>query len=384
MPPADSSASKEATAGLFGYSVQVSRECCDPAWDTFLTQCPGGHHEQTSLWGQVKNTYGWRPLRIIVKKQDQILGGAQVLIRQFGRWGRIGQISRGPVAASSNPRLVEAVLRGLHNTMRDERLSYLAVVPPYDGAIFEPGLQHLGYWRKPNALPPSGTMTATLLLDLSPSLDDLMARMRATMRKNIRRASRTCMIVRQGAASDVEKFRELMWALCARRGCAPSPPQRDYFEHMWRVFRSAGHVMLLNAESEGETVASIFVVAFGDTVRTWKIGWAGDHARSHPTELLYWEAIRWAKLQGFRYFDFVSIDRDLATKLQNNESIDWSAVWGPDNFKVGFGGSPIVLPEPYYRSYHPLIQTCLRAGGRHVLESPYAAKLLSRLTSSSE
>lgn len=148
--------------GLSGYSVKVSQECCDPEWDAFLARCPGGHHEQTSLWSQVKSTYGWHPLRILVYKQSQICGGAQVLMRELGRRGRIGQVSRGPVALSGDPELVGIILRALDNAMRVERLTYLAVVPPYDGAIFEPGLLRLGFRKKPNALPPSGVMTATL------------------------------------------------------------------------------------------------------------------------------------------------------------------------------------------------------------------------------
>jgi peptidoglycan pentaglycine glycine transferase (the first glycine) len=285
MPPSHSSASAKADCS-FGYGVRISRECCDPDWDAFLARCAGGHHEQTSLWGQFKSIYGWQPIRILVHKQDQICGGAQVLTRQFGRWGRIGQVSRGPVASSSDPELIDTILRELDHAMGVERLTYLAVVPSYAGATFEPALQRLGFWQKPNALPPCGAMTATLLLDLSLTLDELMARMRATTLKQIRRASRTGIIVRQGAASDVEKFRELMWDLCARRGSAPIPPQKDYFEHMWRVLRPSGHVALFVAEFEGETVASIFAATFGDTVRTWKIGWAGAHAKSYPIKLL--------------------------------------------------------------------------------------------------
>jgi hypothetical protein len=46
-------------------TVRISRERRDPDRDSFLVNCPGGHHEQTSLWAEVKGFYGWRGVRDI-------------------------------------------------------------------------------------------------------------------------------------------------------------------------------------------------------------------------------------------------------------------------------------------------------------------------------
>lgn len=208
--------------------------------------------------------------------------------------------------------------------------------------------------------------------------------MRASTRKKIRRATRSGVSVREGLAEDIQTFCDLLWALCARRGTTPTPPQPDFFNHLWHVFHSSGQLKLLFSQFNGEVVSGILLIPFGSVVRCWKIGWAGRHSDKNPNELLYWEAVRWAKLNGYHYFDFVSIKKDFAIKLQNSEAIDWSDVWGPDDFKVGFGGFPIILPEPYYRSYHPFVQTLLRAGGHHLLESHHAAKLLHRLAAAPE
>ena len=86
-----------------GYSVRISRERRDPEWDNFLARCPDGHHEQTSLWGEVKGCYGWQPFRVIVSRGNQILGGVQVLTRRFGRRLQIGYVMRGPSAVSNDP-----------------------------------------------------------------------------------------------------------------------------------------------------------------------------------------------------------------------------------------------------------------------------------------
>lgn len=381
LAPSHSDAVKSKGISVESLSVRISRECQDRDWDTFLARCSGGHHEQTSLWGEVKGIYGWRTLRIVVSSGNQIVGGVQLTTRSLGRWVRIGHIARGPVTVSDDPKLADFILAQLDRAAISEKLAYLVAVPPYNGQIFEPGLVRLGFRRKPDHLPPGGAMTATLLLDLSVGLDSLIARMRMTTRQNLRRAARKGVTVREGTGPDVETFRQLMWALCERRGTSPTPPQKDFFEHLWRIFQPSGFVRLFIAELEGRVISAALTFPFGETVRLWKVGWAGDHAKSFPNEMLYWEIIRWSKSNGYRFFDFVDIENGVARTLQLGEPVDWPSVSGTTSFKIGFGGRPVLLPHPYYRVYDPLLRICLQAGGRKLIESPIVARLLGRLWS---
>ena len=113
--------------------------------------------------------------------------------------------------------------------------------------------------------------------------------------------------MREGTEPDVETFRQLMWALCERRGTSPTPPQKDFFEHLWRTFQPSSFVRLFIAELGGRVISALLTIPFGDTVRAWKIGWAGDHAKSSPNAMLYWDAIRWSKRNGYRLFDLSSL-----------------------------------------------------------------------------
>ena len=68
----------------------------------------------------------------------------------------------------------------------------------------------------------------------------------------------------------------------------------------------------------------------------------------------------------------------MASKLQQGDPIDWAYIKGADNFKIGFGASRVLLPEPYYRFCHPLLRIFAHAGGRRMIESPAVARLLGR------
>lgn len=224
-------------------------------------------------------------------------------------------------------------------------------------------------------------MTATLLLALSTDLTKLKAGMKKRMREDLRRAARAGITVREGTEPDVETFRQLMWALCERRGTSPSPPQKDFFEHLWRSFQPSGFVRLFIAELEGHVISALLTFPFGETVRAWKIGWAGDHAESSPNAMLYWEAIRWSKDNGYRLFDIVQIENSLARALQQGLPVDWASVGGISLYKTGFGASPVLLPEPYYCFYHPLLRIFAQAGGSKLIEAPVVARLLGHLWS---
>lgn len=356
--------------------LAVSRALCDPEWDEFVADRDDGHHEQSSLWAQVKAVYGWQPLRLTLRRGSTIVAGAQILTKQTRFGVRVGFISRGPVVGdqSVGPLLIEH----LNRVARAEGLAYLAVTPSYDGAFLVPELQASGFLLKPPSLPPGGLTDATVILDMSSSVSDLLAGMRRSTRRAVLRGEAKGLTFREGTESDLKLFRELMLVTCRRRGVAPTPPQEDFFEQLWKVFHPHGAVNLFFAEVAGEPVSTALFFPFGKTVRGWKRGWSGAHGQLEPNEALDWAIIQWAKQRGYRFYDFIGIERELARQLLEGVSVDWNQVSGASRFKLGFGGAPAVLPLSYYRSYHPVARILLRTGGSRLAESSGFAKLLER------
>ncbi len=362
------------------WTIQVSTSLQDDAWDRFVFNAPHGFHEQTSLWSQVKAVYGWRPLRLTVRDRQGMVAGVQILIRTVRGSYRVGYASRGPVVPSRDPHLVSLLLDEMVRAARSAKVGYLAIAPPYDGHVLASHLHHRGFRRKPDALPPGSVMSATLLVDLSQDLDTIQAKLRMQVRQHIRLAQRRGVVVRQGSKEDVQTFRALMVSLCERRGISPTPSEKDFFENLWNVFAPRGLIRIFLAEVHQQPVAAILVFCFGDTARVWKAGWNGEYGDRRPNNLLYWEAIVWAKQNGFRYFDLMGIERALAEQLLSGSPIDWTRIAGPDNFKIGYGGVPLVIPETCYRMMSPLPRLVLGLGGQRLLESPRLAHLLERLS----
>jgi len=107
----------------------ISREVEDTHWDKFLQETPLGQFQQSTIWARVKATEGWRAVRVVLTVDKEIVGGFQILWQSSWR-GRVGYVSKGPVALPGYPGLAEYATELLQRLGRRERFRALVVQPP--------------------------------------------------------------------------------------------------------------------------------------------------------------------------------------------------------------------------------------------------------------
>ena len=277
--------------------VQLHHNCIVDEWDRFVGDTVQGHFEQTSRWGMVKQAYGWQPTVIEVREEGTLVGGVMIILRRHRLGGVLGYVSRGPLSRDDNSSYGSAAVDALCAFANQARVNYLVVIPPFHtNDHWTYPFRQRGFFTKPRELPPADLgLTATLTIDLTQSLETILAGMRKATRYEVRKAYQAGLMVRKGSYADIPIFWELMVALCQRRGGSPSPKQRDFFETLWRYFadEEAGHVFI--CEYDQKPVSALFGVSFGHVFRGWRVGWNGEHKKKHPNHLLWWEAIKWAK-----------------------------------------------------------------------------------------
>jgi hypothetical protein len=154
----------------------------DDAWDEFVESLPDGHHEQTSLWGQVRAKNGWEVRRIIIRENGKIVAGTQMQIRSLRRFGRMAYITYGPCLRAHDPILENAVIAGLKQHARLMGVRFMAVGLPYDGHYLVPGLVAAGFQRKPARFHPH-FLEATAVINLSREPEQIFAAMRRSTRQ---------------------------------------------------------------------------------------------------------------------------------------------------------------------------------------------------------
>jgi lipid II:glycine glycyltransferase (peptidoglycan interpeptide bridge formation enzyme) len=117
-----------------------------------------------------------------------------------------------------------------------------------------------------------------------------------------------------------------------------------------------GYVKLFVAEYEGEVVSAQLAVPFGDTVINKMSVWNGRYGEHRPNEALQWAAIQWAKMQGYRYYDFEGIKPSAAEAMINEEPLSDSLKQTVTSFKLGFGGQAVLFSGAYNYLYNPLFR----------------------------
>ncbi len=297
-------------------------------WNDALLRLPDAHVLQTWEWGAFKERHGWRAERWLWEKEGRPQAAASVLSRPLGPWSSgVMYVPKGPVLDYDDTDLLTSVLSDLEHLARERGAIFLKIDPdvradsPTGEAVVD--LLRRRGWR---CSPEQVQFRNTLLLDLTGSLDEILARMKSKWRYNIRLAVRKGVTVRPGEASDLPLLYEMYRETSLRNRFVIRP--ETYYHDAWGSFIKAGLAQPFIAEVEGEPVAMVILFRFGK--RVWYMYGASRsrHREKMPNHLLQWEAIRWAKEQGCTVYDLWGAPDEL------DES---DPMWGVYRFKRGFG-----------------------------------------------
>ena len=352
-------------------TTELSNLDVDPAWDAFLSQQTGNHHLQCTQWAAVKKVNGWKSKRVTISKSQSIVGGAQILTRKIGYFGKVGYIPKGPVFQDDHPQIINSLILELKKIAKAERINGLIVQPFEPGIITEILINH-GFRNCPIETSP----TATVILDIRSELDEILANMSKGMRNKIRRGQTRGIQCRQGQKSDLPVFHQLLTQTAQRRGYSIFDIR--YFERMWDILSATDSMQLFIAEYQGEPVAAQFCINRGNTVIAKQIGWSGAHPKRHPNEALDWFTIQWAKQQGYEFYDLEGINRADAEAIIQSEEIDYSSLDGPTQYKVRLGGNVTVLPTAFCFFTNPLLHLMYSRFGSSLAKTQFIQKAAGR------
>jgi lipid II:glycine glycyltransferase (peptidoglycan interpeptide bridge formation enzyme) len=331
-------------------TLNVSEQLEDPEWDTFLQNTPGGHPSQSSMWGRVKTSIGWRTARLIVKIENQIVGGAQIEIHPLPVFGAVGYVPAGPLVPGEDRLVGTMLMEELKHFARRNRIQYLIVQPPRRCGPCLEDVTTSGF--RPTSL--EITPAATILVDLRKDIDDIRAHLRKKVRHNIKIALHAGLTVREGTEDDLDTFYRLLIETSKRQGFPPEPLAE--FKEMWRTFHPGRNIRISFADYQGVPISTLMVVAFGDTVFTKRCGWSGEHGNLKPNELLTWETITWAKDRGYQCLDFEGIDLHEARAVLYNDPLPYPLEKSTSQFKLGWAGEVTLCPTAHDYLYNPLFR----------------------------
>ncbi|MGD2078122.1 MAG: peptidoglycan bridge formation glycyltransferase FemA/FemB family protein, partial [Chloroflexota bacterium] len=304
---------------------------------TFVAQHPNGSLLQTTNWARLKNRFGWHSQRVWLRRDGRLVAGAQMLIRSAALGLiRVAYIPHGPLVDWHDEEQLSVLLNQIDHAIYDERAGLLKMEP----LLWQSSMPR-DDWRaicdRQGCLPDTDTIQPprTVVVDLTASEEDILARMKQKTRYNIRLSARKGVTVRQGSAVDIPAFNQLMQLTGQRNTFGVHEPR--YYEDALDLF-SPDNVALWFAEYESQPLAAVMVFVNGDRAAYLYGASSNEERQRMPTYAVQWAAMRWAKDKGCATYDLWGVpDRDQEElEAQFRERND--GLWGVYRFKRGFGG----------------------------------------------
>jgi lipid II:glycine glycyltransferase (peptidoglycan interpeptide bridge formation enzyme) len=301
------------------------------AWDQALLELPDPHLLQTWTWGAFKSRHGWETLRYLWTdaRTGRPQAASSILLRRLSFLPiPILYVPKGPTLDYANEGILSRVLERLESVAGQTGALFVKIDPDVQpdtlaGDNLLKCFRRRGWRRSEEEI----QFRNTILVDLTPSLDDLLMGMKSKWRYNVRLARRKGVTVRHGSLEDLSLL-YAMYEETANRGDFVIRPE-PYYHDAWGSFMERGLAQPFIAEFEREPVAMVVIHRFAERAIYMYGASFSIHRNKMPNNLLQWKAIQWAKEHGCTIYDMWGAPEEL------DES---DPLWGVYRFKKGFGG----------------------------------------------
>jgi peptidoglycan pentaglycine glycine transferase (the first glycine) len=339
-------------------------------WNVTIANLNGAHILQTWEWGKVKSQFGWQPNHLLWyegpdqyefainhlpqhTKQREPKAAALTLLRNMKIGGfaqRMGvmYVPKGPVLDWNDAPLRQRVLQDLKDFAQKQGAIFIKIDPDLEIGSGIPG-DTGSHDAQPgsdvmNELKASGWQFSgeqvqfrnTVLIDLDPSEDELLANMKQKTRYNINLAMRKGVTVRLGTPSDLGQLFRMYAETSVRDGFIIR--NEAYYHLVWSTFMANQPTLagdqpiaeVLVAEVDGAPVAGVIVFQFAH--KSWYLYGMSRmlHRDKMPNYLLQWEAIKRSKAARCSTYDLWGAP---------DKFVESDPLWGVYRFKEGLGGT---------------------------------------------
>lgn len=302
-------------------------------WNQLLSQKSNIHLLQTGEWGELKSKFGWKPVRIADGNT-----GVQILFRKLPLGFTIAYIPKATFDKS--------LLSEIDAVCKSHRAIFLKIEPDFWTGE-QPASWTLELKTSPHNIQPPNT----IVIDISGSEDDILAKMKQKTRYNIRLAGKKGVTVR--AWDNIEAFHEMMLVTGGRDGFGVH--SLEYYQRAYALLHSKGIGEILVAEYEGKPLAALFVARSGSRAYYLYGASTNEERNRMPTYILQWEAMKWAKERECEEYDLWGVPDEDEETLEANFQQRHDGLWGVYRFKRGFGGELKRAAQALDRVYNPLL-----------------------------
>lgn len=296
-------------------------------WDNFLTSKEHANILQSFAWGDFQKALGRKIWRIGIFDENTLVGVA--LAQKIPTRLRTHiYISNGPEIDKEYFKVSMEKLLGYVKALGiQEKVNFIRFDPVIeDNEENNKFLSSLGVKR-------ASTHTQAefkWILDISKDEEQLLSEMEKNTRYEIKKAQKEGVVVKSSTEiSDFEEFEKLFWETVQRQKFIPH--FKEYYRTQFEEMCKTGNYRVFVAKKDNTAISAALIGLYGDTAFYLHAGSKNEKEinKLMGPQIIVWEAIRYAKTLGMKYFDFWGITNSTDTK---------HPFYGFTRFKKGFGG----------------------------------------------
>lgn len=263
-------------------------------WNTLIDQNPsGGNILQGREFVEQKAAAGWK-VRYIVSDHCAL----SVIEKSIPFFGKVWYSPKGPGVANKSE--LAALLPELASFARKQGVFTVKIEPELDHSV---DVSDLG-------LIPTNPIQynySTVYVDLSPSLDEILANLHQKGRHAIRRAERDGVTVKAVPANEenCQIMYELFLQTAHGAGFAIRPP--EYYKSFYRAYEAKNRGQLFFAYFEDKVVAGAYAMVQGQKSMYKDGASVRERTAYGASHLLQWHVIQWAKEHGSLMHDLAGV-----------------------------------------------------------------------------
>jgi peptidoglycan pentaglycine glycine transferase (the first glycine) len=296
-------------------------------WENFILSHEEANFLQSWNWGVFHQNLGKNVFRFGLFKKPKLVG-CVLAIKEEAKRGSHLTIAGGPILDWNNENHFRSFFSLIVETGKNEGCQFIRVRPQ---VLDTPQIRELfsahGFKEAPMHL----TADLTLQIDLAPTEEELLYKMRKSSRYEIRRAGKLKIEVKKSSnPQDIREFHKHQLALAKKHHFVPF--SYEFLHLQFKTFAADNQALLFHAYKDKRLLASAFVIFYNkEAVYHYGIS-TKDNAHLPGSYACQWAAICEAKRRGIKRYNLWGVAPEDATHHR---------FAGVSRFKRGFGGKEV-------------------------------------------
>lgn len=302
------------------------------SWDTSLLARPDAHFLQSWAWSEFHEALGHKIWRLAVEDDGEIINQLLVIkmplpLGQSILYSPRGNLVNKKLSAQKQQQSTKLLIDEIKKIGEQEKSILFRIDP---GAFASDSVtaslyRSQSFKRSRKNIQPK----YSLILNLSPSEETLLGRMKSKTRYNIRLAAKHGVEIKRADSSDqISIFINFTRETAGRDKFKPHPAK--YYKTQFEVLNKASIQELFIAYYQNKPIATILVNTFGNTA-TYVHGASSNESRNlMAPHLLQFAAILKSKDKGITTYDFWG--------YHPSPNHPWAGI---SRFKQGFNPQPV-------------------------------------------